>query len=201
MNVNAEVCSYRYDLRYIMFPWNLSLICSFILTTGTIGHRPLVGWATWDEISWYLPSELGICDILVRIRMRILGSVPLTNGSGCGPGMPKTYGSYRFRSRWGSGTLVKVIRKSQNRRNQVFSYYYCSMMEGSGAGSGARSVLVTNGSGCGSGRPKTLRIRIPNTTSHVFLYHHTWSRDGGGRVGRGGGFSEGGARRSVLGIK
>jgi hypothetical protein len=29
------------------------------------------------------------------------------------------------------------------------------MMEGSGAGSGAGSVLVTNGSGCGSGRPKT----------------------------------------------
>ncbi len=34
-------------------------------------------------------------------------------------------------------------------------------MEGSGAG----SVLVTNGSGCGSGRPKNKRIRIPNTDS------------------------------------
>jgi hypothetical protein len=36
------------------------------------------------------------------------------------------------------------------------------MMEGSGA----RSVLVTNGSGCGSGRPKDIRIRIPNTHCH-----------------------------------
>ncbi len=34
-------------------------------------------------------------------------------------------------------------------------------------GSGAESVLVTNGSGCGSGRPKniSIRIRIPNTAS------------------------------------
>jgi hypothetical protein len=37
-------------------------------------------------------------------------------------------------------------------------------MEGSIAGSGAGSLLVTNGSGCGSGRPKNIRIRIHNTT-------------------------------------
>jgi hypothetical protein len=37
------------------------------------------------------------------------------------------------------------------------------MKEGSGAG----SVLVTNGSGCGSGRPKN--IRIPNT-DHNYKY-------------------------------
>ncbi len=42
-----------------------------------------------------------------------------------------------------------------------WSYYFCLMMERSGAGSG--TVLVTNGSGCGSGRPKNIRIRIPNT--------------------------------------
>ncbi len=45
----------------------------------------------------------------------------------------------------------KVIKKSQNRRNEGFSYYVCLMMEGSVAG----SVHVTNGSGCRSGRPKT----------------------------------------------
>jgi hypothetical protein len=38
----------------------------------------------------------------------------------------------------------KVIKKSQNSRNQGCSYYFCLMKEGSGAGS--RSVPVTNGS-------------------------------------------------------
>jgi hypothetical protein len=40
---------------------------------------------------------------------------------------------------------IKVIKKSQNSRNQGFSYryYFCLMMEGSGDG----SVLVINGSG------------------------------------------------------
>jgi hypothetical protein len=52
----------------------------------------------------------------------------------------KTYGSYGSRSGCGSRTLVKVIKKSENSRNQSFSYYFFLMMEGSGAG----SVLVTN---------------------------------------------------------
>jgi hypothetical protein len=96
----------------------------------------------------FLFPVLRIRDMLVRIWIRIrmliqiLGDVPLTNGSGCGSGMPKNYGSY------GSGTLVKIIKKSQN--GQGFSYYICLMMEVSGAG----SVLVTSGSGCRSGRPK-----------------------------------------------
>ncbi len=57
----------------------------------------------------------------------------------------------------------KVIKKSQNSRNQCFSYYFCLTIEGSG------SVSLTNGSG--SGRPKNiwiLRIRIRNTDSNVF---------------------------------
>jgi hypothetical protein len=98
------------------------------------------------------------------MRIRILGSVPLTNGSG-----------------YESGTLVKVMKKSQNRRNQLFSHYCCLMIEGSGAGSraasGAGSVLVINGSRCGSGRSKNkriLRIRIPNTCPHteIYMYHN-----------------------------
>ncbi len=61
-----------------------------------------------------------------------------------------------------SGTLVKVIKKSQNSTNQGFSYYFCLMMEGFGP----RFLLVTSGSGCGSEKPKNiwiLRIRIYNT--------------------------------------
>ncbi len=54
------------------------------------------------------------------------------------PGGSKTYGS-------GSGLLtpvhfhhsskIKIHKEVQNSRNQVFSYYFFSMMEGSGAGS------------------------------------------------------------------
>jgi hypothetical protein len=35
--------------------------------------------------------------------------------------------------------------------------------------SGNGSVLVTNGSGCGSGRPKIIRIRIPNTAVNIII--------------------------------
>jgi hypothetical protein len=82
-----------------------------------------------------------ILDMLVRIRIR--GSVPRTNGSGSG--------AYSF-NQWPSrrqkkiffpllGTVFlkvqlhhfskikKVIRKSQNSRNQGFSYYFFLMMK------------------------------------------------------------------------
>ncbi len=68
-------------------------------------------------------------------------------------------------------------KKSQNRRNQGFSYYFCLMFEGSrsGSGSGSGSIPLTNGSGSGSRRPKNtwiqgiwirirIRIRIRNTS-------------------------------------
>ncbi len=45
--------------------------------------------------------------------------------------------------------MKKVIKKSQNIRNQGFSYDFCLMIEGSG------SVPLTNGSG--SRRPKNIR--------------------------------------------
>ncbi len=94
------------------------------------------------------------------------GSVVFWYGSGCGSGRPKHTAS-------GSGTLVhfhhasklkKVIKKSQNSINQCFPYYFCLMMEGSGA----ISVSVINGSGCRPGRPKNLwilrnRIRFRTT--------------------------------------
>jgi hypothetical protein len=59
--------------------------------------------------------------------------------------------------------MIKVIKKSQNSRNQGFSYYLCLMIEGSG------SVPRTYGSK--TGRPKNvlvLRIRIRNTGSLLF---------------------------------
>ncbi len=46
----------------------------------------------------------GDLDPRIRTGIRILESVPLTNGSGCGSGRPKTS------------------------RNQVFSYYLCLIM-------------------------------------------------------------------------
>jgi hypothetical protein len=52
----------------------------------------------------------------------------------------------------------KVIKKSENSRNQCFSYYFCLMIERSG---------------CGSGRPKNiwiLRIRIRNTAFKMILW-------------------------------
>jgi hypothetical protein len=69
--------------------------------------------------------------ILVRIlmRMRILGPVLLTNGSGCGSGSPKTYGSLES----GSGILVhlhhsskkkKIIIESENNSNQGFLTFF-----------------------------------------------------------------------------
>jgi hypothetical protein len=43
------------------------------------------------DLEPYSSKVLGIRDSLVRIgmRIRILGSLPLTNGSGCGSGRPK----------------------------------------------------------------------------------------------------------------
>ncbi len=120
---------------------------------------------------------LWIRDMLVRI-IRIRGSVSLTNG----------YGSYYFRpwpSRRQQKTFFfskffllisgpfwryiyiiflrwKVIKESQNSRNQGFSYYLCLMIEGSG------SVDLTNGSG--SRRPKN--IRSPNTDPNTCYTLH-----------------------------
>jgi hypothetical protein len=50
---------------------------------------------------------------------------------------------------------IKSQKKSQNSRNQGFSYYFCMIREGSGSG----SIPLTNGSGAGSRRPKNIRIR------------------------------------------
>ncbi len=99
------------------------------------------------------------------VWIRILGSVPLSNGSGCRYGRPKI-----IRILWNRMRIRntgKSHKKSQNSKlEQGFFHYFCLMMEGSGDA----SVLVTNGSG--SSRPKNIRImrtRIHNTVSNRFF--------------------------------
>ncbi len=93
-------------------------------------------------VSW---AVLRIHDILVWIRIRIRGSIPLTNGSGSGSFFFHHWPSicqqetkfkknvflhinfwmyfYIIFQRW------KVKTKSQNSINQSFSYYYCLMSD------------------------------------------------------------------------
>jgi hypothetical protein len=56
---------------------------------------------------------------------------------------------------------TKVIKKSQNRRNQDLSYYFCLMIEGSGTGSGGESgadpYFVLMDPALDPGGPKTYR--------------------------------------------
>ncbi len=54
-------------------------------------------------------------------------------------------------------TTIKVIKKSEDSRNQGYSFYFCLIIEGSGP----RSVPLTNRTG--SGRSNNLRTRIRNT--------------------------------------
>ncbi len=98
---------------------------------------------------------LQIRDILAQIWIRgsvplTNGSVPLTNGSGSGscyfrqwPSrwqqkiifLHKDFCLFLFETTFTSFFNVKVIKKSQNSRNQGFSYYFCLMIEGPGSGS------------------------------------------------------------------
>ncbi len=126
---------------------------------------------------------LWIHDILGLIRIRIRGSMPLTNGSGSwirillfssltfkmqakNQFFNTIFSDYYFlKVHLHHFSKIKCQKESQNRRNQGFSYYCCMMIEGSGAGFG--SIPLTSGSGSGSGfwRPKSrwIRIRIHNT--------------------------------------
>jgi hypothetical protein len=119
----------------------------------------LKGWAAgpfWSlEILHGLELVFGIHEILVRIRIR--GSIPLTNGIRFGSVLPCLFEA-TFTSFFEEKSYIK---KSQYRRNEGFLCYFCLMIEGSGAG-WIRMVPRTNG----SRRPnniRILRIRIPNT--------------------------------------
>jgi hypothetical protein len=95
-------------------------------------------------------------DILVWIRIR--GSMSLTNGSGSRIGSGSCYFVIDLqdankkliflKSFSAYYLLFKVQKKSQNSRNQDFSYYFCLMAEGSG--SGRPKTCGSGGSGSGT---------------------------------------------------
>ncbi len=116
-------------------------------------------------------SVLGIRDILVRIRMRIPGSVPLTNGSGTGS-------SSGSGSNSGSDSFLITFPDAHHlqSKNFYFKLKFCVkisfcrhcfsplnlfMRKGNDM-----EIHLTNAFGSGFGMPKNmriLRIRIPNT--------------------------------------
>ncbi len=116
-----------------------------------------------------------IDDILGWIRIRIRGSMPLTNGSGScyfrhwpsrcqlNKFFYTIFSAYYFlKLHLHHLSKIKSQKETQNSRNQGFSYYFCG--SGSRAGSGSGSIHLTSG----SGRPKNMwirwiRIRIRNT--------------------------------------
>jgi hypothetical protein len=122
---------------------------------------------------------LRIHGILGWIRIRIRGSMALTNGSGSRIRillfssltfkMPaKNYGNlkkkisayYFLKLHLHNFSKIKSQKESQNSRNQG-----AGSGPRAGSGSGSGSIPLTNGSG--SGRPKNMwiRIRIHNTDS------------------------------------
>ncbi len=106
-------------------------------------------------------AVLRIHDISVWIRIRIRGSMPLTNG----------YGSWiRFLLFSPSFFKDKSQKESQNNRNQGFSDYFCMMIEGSGY------IPLTLGSG--SGRPKNMLIRL------IRIRNTGWGRSQNHTTGR-----------------
>ncbi len=128
-----------------------------------VGERPFI-------------AVLRIHDILGWIRIRIRGSMSLTNGSGScffvidlqdaskNKFLNTIFSAYYFLKLHLHHFLkIKSQKESQNSRNQGFPYFSCMMIEGSGskAGSGSGSIPLTSGSG--SMRPKNMWIRIRNT--------------------------------------
>ncbi len=164
-----------------------------------LGHqkRLLLGMRRVRELKRGMPTHVAqvqvnyplfdtvfrIHDILVWIRIRIRGSMPLTNGSGFGSGacyfchrpsrcQQKNNKIFFFLiltqvflliTFWRYIYIIfqreKVKKSQKNSRNQGFSYYFYMMLEGSGSG----SIPLTSGSGPGSWRPKNMWIRIRNT--------------------------------------
>ncbi len=128
----------------------------------------------WDRVRrGYKKPVFRIHDILGWIRIRILGSMLLTNGFGSWIrillfssltfNMPAKklifntiFSAYYFLEvHLHNFSKIKSQNESQNIRNQGFSYYFCMMIEGSGSG----SIPLTSGSGSGSWRPKNMWIR------------------------------------------
>jgi hypothetical protein len=135
-----------------------------------------------------------IHDNLGLIRIRICGSMPLTNPD---PDLDPAifvidlqdaskklifntvFSAYYFlKVHLYHFSKIKSQKESQNSRNQGISYYFCMMIDrsrsGPKTGSGSESIPLTSGSG--SGRPKNMwiqwiririRIRIQNTGKRI----------------------------------
>ncbi len=90
----------------------------------------------------------------------IAGSIPLTYGCGSGScsfrqwllrcQQIQVFYLLFFKVHFHQSSKIKVIKKSQNRRNQGFSYFLCMVME--------LGRIRTNNDGSGSERLKNLRI-------------------------------------------
>jgi hypothetical protein len=93
---------------------------------------------------------LRIHDILVWIRNRIRGSMPLTNRSGSGQSFSEYYFLKVLLHHFAKVKSQKEVTKS---RNQGFPHYFCLMIEGSRPGSG--SIPLTNEPDPDPGGPKT----------------------------------------------
>jgi hypothetical protein len=107
----------------------------------------------------------------IRMRIRILGSVPLTNGCGseCGS-VPKSSVTFRMQKKYffssyfqmfysmkfKSFKILKIclMTKIKLLARKFFCIISAQYFYGKKEGSGSGSLLVTNRSGCGSGRPK-----------------------------------------------
>ncbi len=139
--------------------WNsqmqfFDILCSFL----SVAYSILFGDKLWITKQEYVPfvrkkfkvQEFPSPSVTVQCNLgeyfllfqQCFGSVTFWYEYGCGSGSSDPYlcltDPDADLEHW-----HKVITKSQNSRSQGFSYYFCLMMEGSGAG----SILVTNGSG------------------------------------------------------
>ncbi len=90
---------------------NVSYSAVFVLLKET-------SWLSWLLLLIMKISVLEISDILVRIR--ILGSVPLTNGSRCGSVRPKYIRIWRTLVYLHYSSKIKSRKKLHNSKNQGF---------------------------------------------------------------------------------
>ncbi len=142
-----------------------------------------------------------IHDILVRIR--ILGSLSLTNGfvcgpgSGCGSGFGSGCCSFRqwpsrcqkiknfyvfmllFESTFSSffqDKVIKNVMKLQNRRNQGFSSFSCLLMDGSGSGCGSRRSKTYGSYGSYDPDPDADQEHWQKQQVNFFISFNQWLR-------------------------
>ncbi len=109
----------------------------------------------------HLDAVFRIHNILVwiRIRIRLRGSMRLTNGTFTMPAKNSFFNTifpacYFLKVHLHYFSTIKSQKESQNRRIQDFSYYFCLMIAGSGSGSRAGSGSIALISASASGRPK-----------------------------------------------